>query len=210
MGFISRVEPPVHGQRANFILASPVPKAHIKRMTKTVLNPFSVAVESVPLRQALTDLVRLWPLGHISITNNPEKSDLVIEDLSGRVRLGAVLDWVLMRSQDVRLKYPDKIICTTGVLWVTTGIYARTDTRTDVDMRLSRRECDLILHLFMAPDRRLNRSQILANVWGYVPGLETHTLETHIYRLRQKIEKDPADPQILVTVEGGYGLNIQD
>ena len=52
----------------------------------------------------------------------------------------------------------------------------------------------------------VSRETLLQEVWGYNSGLTTHTLETHIYRLRQKIEKDAAAPAILVTEAGGYKL----
>ena len=53
---------------------------------------------------------------------------------------------------------------------------------------------------------RVSRETLLQEVWGYNSGVTTHTLETHIYRLRQKIEKDAAVPAILVTEAGGYKL----
>jgi len=50
------------------------------------------------------------------------------------------------------------------------------------------------------------REMLLQEVWGYNSGVTTHTLETHIYRLRQKVERDDGSPAILVTESGGYKL----
>ncbi len=65
-----------------------------------------------------------------------------------------------------------------------------------------------LLQLFMKnPDRVLTRSQILDSIWGYDYIGETKTLDVHVKRIRSKIESDPADPKILVTVRGlGYKI----
>jgi DNA-binding response OmpR family regulator len=47
---------------------------------------------------------------------------------------------------------------------------------------------------------------LLQEVWGYNSSVTTHTLETHIYRLRQKVEKDAGSPSVLISASGGYKL----
>lgn len=73
---------------------------------------------------------------------------------------------------------------------------------------LTGKEQDILLYLYAHKDEPVGRDELLDNVWGYAEGIETHTLETHIYRLRQKIELDPAAPQFLVTDDKGYYLNF--
>jgi DNA-binding response OmpR family regulator len=73
-------------------------------------------------------------------------------------------------------------------------------------MRLTAKETAILRYLYRAGQRPVSRETLLQEVWGYNSGLTTHTLETHIYRLRQKIEKDAASPAILVTEAGGYTL----
>lgn len=74
-------------------------------------------------------------------------------------------------------------------------------------VRLTEKEAAIIKYLYRAGDSVVNRDTLLEEVWGYNSGVTTHTLETHVYRLRQKIEKDPANAQILITDSGGYRLN---
>jgi DNA-binding response OmpR family regulator len=73
-------------------------------------------------------------------------------------------------------------------------------------IRLTDKEASILKYLFRAGDRPVARDILLNEVWGYNAGVTTHTLETHIYRLRQKIEADAASPAILVTESGGYKL----
>ena len=73
-------------------------------------------------------------------------------------------------------------------------------------VRLTEKETNILKYLYRAGAKVVGREVLLTEVWGYNSGVTTHTLETHIYRLRQKIEKDPAKAQILVTDAGGYRL----
>ncbi|WP_118133251.1 response regulator transcription factor [Oceanicella sp. SM1341] len=76
----------------------------------------------------------------------------------------------------------------------------------DQKIRLTEKETSILKYLYRADDRVVSRDTLLHEVWGYNAGVTTHTLETHIYRLRQKIEPDPANARILVTESGGYRL----
>jgi DNA-binding response OmpR family regulator len=73
-------------------------------------------------------------------------------------------------------------------------------------LRLTEKEAAILRFLHRAGDSTVSRETLLQEVWGYNPAVTTHTLETHIYRLRQKIEVDPSEARILVTEPGGYRL----
>ncbi len=73
-------------------------------------------------------------------------------------------------------------------------------------LRLTDKERDILLTLHHAAGKPVSRQELLDSVWAYAPDVETHTLETHIYRLRQKIETDPAAPSIILTDEQGYRM----
>jgi len=76
----------------------------------------------------------------------------------------------------------------------------------DRKIRLTEKETNILKFLYRATDGVVARDVLLHEVWGYNAGVTTHTLETHIYRLRQKIEPDPSNARILVTESGGYRL----
>lgn len=77
---------------------------------------------------------------------------------------------------------------------------------TEKKVRLTEKETAILKYLFRVGDKTVPRETLLDEVWGYNAGVTTHTLETHVYRLRQKIEADPSNAQLLITEPGGYRL----
>lgn len=74
-------------------------------------------------------------------------------------------------------------------------------------IRLTEKEAAILKFLYRAGTKPVARQVLLNEVWGYNAAVTTHTLETHIYRLRQKIEPDPSNARLLVTEGGGYRLD---
>lgn len=73
-------------------------------------------------------------------------------------------------------------------------------------LRLTDKEASILKYLYRAAGRPVTREELLAEVWGYNAAVTTHTLETHVYRLRQKIEVEPGHARLLITEAGGYRL----
>ena len=76
-------------------------------------------------------------------------------------------------------------------------------------VRLTDKECSILKFLYRAGGKPVPRQILLNEVWGYNSAVTTHTLETHVYRLRQKIEPDPTNARLLLTETGGYKLAAQ-
>jgi DNA-binding response OmpR family regulator len=75
-------------------------------------------------------------------------------------------------------------------------------------VRLTDKECSILIkYLYHAGGKSVSRPVLLNEVWGYSNGVSTHTLETHVYRLRQKLEADPSQPRLLLTEHGEYKLD---
>lgn len=77
---------------------------------------------------------------------------------------------------------------------------------TEKKIRLTEKEAAILKYLLRSGNAVIGRDELLNEVWGYNSGVTTHTLETHVYRLRQKLEKNPSNAEILVTEPGGYRL----
>ncbi len=81
------------------------------------------------------------------------------------------------------------------------------DTVRNKRIRLTEKEAAILKFLYRSGANPVARQVLLNEVWGYNASVTTHTLETHIYRLRQKIEPDPANLRLLLTEAGGYRLD---
>jgi DNA-binding response OmpR family regulator len=79
-------------------------------------------------------------------------------------------------------------------------------TEDERKIRLTEKETNILKFLYRSGEKIVPRDTLLHEVWGYNSGVTTHTLETHIYRLRQKIEPEPSQARLLVTESGGYKL----
>ena len=73
-------------------------------------------------------------------------------------------------------------------------------------VRLTEKETNILKYLYRAGGKPVGREELLTEVWGYNAGVTTHTLETHVYRLRQKIEPEASSAKLLITEAGGYRL----
>ena len=81
-------------------------------------------------------------------------------------------------------------------------------THDNNEINLTEKETDILKFLYHTVEDVVPRDILLHEVWGYNNSVTTHTLETHIYRLRQKIERTPGVAELLVTESGGYRLKV--
>jgi DNA-binding response OmpR family regulator len=123
-------------------------------------------------------------------------------DFAGPVRIGAILDHLqALKRKTVHL--PRQILeFSGGTLDVPNGIFMNDDTGQSV--KLTEKEVAILAFLHAKNGASVQKQELLSSVWEYAESAETHTLETHIYRLRQKIESDPTNPSTLITCENGY------
>ena len=77
----------------------------------------------------------------------------------------------------------------------------------DTEIELTEKEVGILKCLLTADEEIVDRDNLLKQVWNYNPGVSTHTLDTHIYRLRQKLEKDSSIPRLIISEAGGFKIN---
>lgn len=119
------------------------------------------------------------------------------------VRLGVILNDIKTLQRHKNAKSIDPLMIGGGVFDADRSVFS---TEQGDQVKLTEKESAILMMLNDHKGARVGREDLLGYVWGYAKGLETHTVETHIYRLRQKIEVDPANPAIILTDEDGYRI----
>ena len=119
-------------------------------------------------------------------------------------RLGVLL--ARLRAQLRQFEQSEDAVFTIGPYTFQPGAKLLIDEERNQKVRLTEKETAILKYLYRIGNKVVGRDTLLGEVWGYNAGVTTHTLETHVYRLRQKIESDPSNAEILVTESGGYRL----
>ncbi|NQU57290.1 MAG: response regulator transcription factor [Rhodospirillales bacterium] len=119
-------------------------------------------------------------------------------------RLGVLL--ARLRAHIRQHERSDDAVFTIGPYSFQPGAKLLLETQTNKKVRLTDKEAAILKYLYRTGGKVIGRDVLLDEVWGYNAGVTTHTLETHVYRLRQKIEEDPSNARILLTEPGGYRL----
>lgn len=157
------------------------------------------ALNSALARYDLQDVCELVPDNdeslHIKLGSREKYFDYPI-------RLGALLDEIIFLRKKAD-STPKTIEIDDAVLNTHLGVFT---PKGKEGITLTEKEVEILLYLYQQKGKVVSKEELLDAVWNYAKTVETHTLETHIYRLRQKIEDDPSQPKYLKTEEKGYCL----
>lgn len=120
------------------------------------------------------------------------------------LRAGTLIDRI--RYFCVKLEMKNRILPKIGPYQFDVTHFCLIHTSSDAPLYLTEKEAALLSFLLKKRGKTIERDELLREVWGYQHELDTHTLETHIYRLRHKMEEKPSEPALLVTQGKGYCL----
>jgi len=140
------------------------------------------------------------------------KSDMAClilgKDISLPLRLGELKDKVLyaLSGREDLIEGDEAYDLGSFTLYAERNILRHKQTGDEI--RLTDKERLFLRTLYDAENHVQTRKDLLETVWGYVEDTETHTLETHLYRLRQKLEPYDAGDLVFADGEGAYGLKI--
>ena len=111
-----------------------------------------------------------------------------------------------LRAQFRRHEQSEDAVFTIGPYTFRPSAKLLTHGETKKKIRLTQKETSILKFLYRSGTNVVERETLLREVWSYNADVTTHTLETHVYRLRQKIETDPSNAEMLVSEPGGYRL----
>lgn len=145
----------------------------------------------------------------IMLTGADTDADIILGPDSGAndyitkpFRLGVLL--ARLRAHILQHERSDDAVFTIGPYTFQPSAKLLINNEDEKKVRLTDKETAILKYLYRAGEKVVGRDVLLDEVWGYNADVTTHTLETHVYRLRQKIELDPSNARILVTEPGGY------
>ena len=159
----------------------------------------------LPLKQACVEVVSDVSISDYQVVildNNViimNDSDVVCS-FGFPLRIGAMIDHIFMIEDSFD-----------GDFIEFSGYILEGSVLTNIDggaIKLTEKERDILLELYNSDDNMSDKSSLLSNIWGYSDLSDTHTVETHIYRLRKKLEIDPRNPRILINIDGFYKLIV--
>ncbi len=159
--------------------------------------------DNLTLPEAMREkAIKLIVIGDSPVSEDKED----IEFFATPFRLGGLIDYIaeLTRKHKRMMELPELIVLGKYDFLPADCVLKNRDEESMV--RLTDKERDILLAMYRRNGDIIDRKTLLQEVWGFVDGVETHTLETHIYRLRKKIEPDPSSPVYIVTADNGYRL----
>ena len=127
-------------------------------------------------------------------------NDFIVESAPSTILLARI------RAQLRQHEHRDDAEFTIGTYIFRPGTKTLVDSAAGKKIRLTVKESTILRLLYRNRGNVVEHETLLQQIWGYEPGIDTHTLQTHIYRLRQKIEQNPSDPTLVVNVPCGYML----
>ncbi len=169
-----------------------------------IIFDMAVVDDDVDSVKELQKKIRKSPIIFLGDTDDNLGDSVIV--ISKPFRLEYFLDMVLScsnlfaHSSDGQLMF-DKYILDSGKK----ELY---NTSSNNYTKLTEREVSIIKYLYKAHEKVVSKNELLSEVWGYNPEATTHTVETHIYRLRQKIEEENPGDNIIITEDNGYRLNF--
>ena len=173
------------------ILDIMLPSADGLEVTRQIRKTHDTAIIMLTAKDDIDDRVAGLDLGADDYVTKPFRLNVLLARLRAHLR---------------QSEHSDDAVLTIGPYTFRPSAKMLLDPSGRKKVRLTEKETAILKYLYRAGDQAIGRDTLLGEVWGYNAGVTTHTLETHVYRLRQKIERDPTRAEILVTEPGGYRL----